>query len=86
MTAAGSRIAAIARALDEEGYRERPIAVLDLDAFDANLEDLARRAGGTPIRVASKSLRVRGLLERALAHPATRGVLAFTLSEALWLV
>ncbi|GAA1320845.1 alanine racemase [Brachybacterium rhamnosum] len=85
-TAAGPRIAAIARALDDEGYRERPIAVLDLDAFDANLEDLARRAGGTPIRIASKSLRVRGLLERALAHPATRGVLAFTLPEALWLV
>ena len=79
------RIAAIAELLEAEGYRERPIAVLDLDAFDANLEDLARRAAGRPIRVASKSLRVRSLLERALAHPATRGVLAYTLPEAIWL-
>lgn len=79
-------IAAIAALLDAEGYRERPIAVLDLDAFDANLEDLARRASGRPIRIASKSLRVRALLERALDHPATGGVLAYTLPEALWLV
>ena len=59
--------------------------VVDLDAFDANADDLARRAGGKPIRVASKSLRVPALLERALAHEGFRGVLAFTLREALWL-
>ena len=34
-----------------------PLAALDLAAFDANAADLARRAGGLPIRVASKSLR-----------------------------
>ncbi|ASK66820.1 alanine racemase [Brachybacterium avium] len=72
--------------LAREGYHERPIAVLDLDAFDANAEDLARRAHGTPLRVASKSLRVRGLLERVLARPGYAGILAFTLPEALWLV
>lgn len=69
-----------------EGYHERPLAVLDLDAFDANAADLARRAAGTPLRVASKSLRVRGLLERVLARPEYAGILAFTLPEALWLV
>ena len=37
-----------------------PTYVVDLDAFDANAADLARRAGGKPIRVASKSLRVPG--------------------------
>ena len=42
--------------------------VVDLDAFDANADDLVRRAGGKPVRVASKSLRVPALLERALAH------------------
>ena len=73
-------------ALARAGLSERPVAVLDLDAFDANLEDLARRAAGTPIRVASKSLRVRSLLERALSHPAFSGILAYTLPEALWLV
>ncbi|MDN5821767.1 MAG: alanine racemase, partial [Brachybacterium sp.] len=34
----------------------------------------------------SKSLRVRGLLERVLARPGYAGILAFTLPEALWLV
>ena len=36
-----------------------PLAVVDLDAFDANADDLVRRAGGLPIRVASKSVRCR---------------------------
>ncbi|MCP3421533.1 amino acid deaminase/aldolase [Nocardioides pinisoli] len=62
-----------------------PIAVVDLDAFDANAADLVRRAGGKPLRVASKSLRVPALLERALAHDGFAGVLAYTLAEALWL-
>jgi D-serine deaminase-like pyridoxal phosphate-dependent protein len=62
-----------------------PIAVVDLDAFDANADDLVRRAGGKPIRVASKSLRVPALIRRALAHDGFAGVLAFTLAEALWL-
>jgi D-serine deaminase-like pyridoxal phosphate-dependent protein len=60
-----------------------PLVVVDLDAFDANAADLARRAGGKPIRVASKSLRVPALIQRALALPGFRGVLAFTLREAL---
>src|SRR5699024_8405536 len=50
------------RALERAGISQRPVAVLDLDAFDANAADLARRAQGTPIRVASKSLRVRRLI------------------------
>jgi D-serine deaminase-like pyridoxal phosphate-dependent protein len=62
-----------------------PVFVVDLDAFDANADDLVRRAGGLPIRVASKSLRIPALIERALAHDGFEGVLAFTLREALWL-
>ncbi|HEU5037181.1 MAG TPA: amino acid deaminase/aldolase [Nocardioides sp.] len=62
-----------------------PVFVVDLDAFDANADDLVRRAGGKPIRVASKSLRVPALIARALAHDGMRGVLAYTLREALWL-
>lgn len=62
-----------------------PTFVVDLDAFDANAADLVRRAGGTPIRVASKSLRVPALVSRALATPGFAGVLAYTLAEALWL-
>ena len=63
-----------------------PMVVVDLDAFEANAGDLARRAGGKPVRVASKSLRVPGLLQRALAVPGFRGVLSYSLREALWLV
>lgn len=63
-----------------------PLLVVDLDAFDANADDLVRRASGKPIRVASKSLRVPALIERALAHDGFAGVLGFTLVEALWLV
>jgi len=63
-----------------------PLMVVDLEAFDANAADLARRAGGTPIRVASKSLRVPALIARALASPGFRGVLGYTLAEAMWLV
>jgi D-serine deaminase-like pyridoxal phosphate-dependent protein len=62
-----------------------PVFVVDLDAFDQNADDLVRRAAGKPIRVASKSLRVPALVERALAHDGMRGVLAYTLREALWL-
>jgi D-serine deaminase-like pyridoxal phosphate-dependent protein len=62
-----------------------PTFVVDLDAFDANAADLARRAGGTPIRVASKSIRVPALVGRALAADGFAGVLAYTLAEALWL-
>jgi len=62
-----------------------PLMVVDVDAFDANADDLVRRAGGKPVRVATKSLRVPALIERSLAHDGFRGVLAFTLGEALWL-
>src|SRR5215207_7796067 len=61
-----------------------PFAVVDLDAFDANAADLLRRAGGAPVRLASKSVRVRALIDRAL-EAGLRGILAFTLPEALWL-
>jgi D-serine deaminase-like pyridoxal phosphate-dependent protein len=62
-----------------------PIAVVDLDAFDANADDLARRAAGKPVRVASKSLRVPALVARALEHDGFSGVLAYTVAEALHL-
>jgi D-serine deaminase-like pyridoxal phosphate-dependent protein len=62
-----------------------PLMVVDLDAFDANAADLARRADGKPLRLASKSVRVPALIERALASDGFRGVLAYTLAEALWL-
>lgn len=78
-----TRLSTATRALPEPP--PTPTMVVDLDAFDANADDLARRAGGTPIRVASKSLRVPELIRRALAHDGFAGVLCYTLGEALWL-
>ncbi|MCL6733945.1 amino acid deaminase/aldolase [Streptomyces neyagawaensis] len=80
-----------ARAADRARYDratahlDAPLAIVDLDAFDANADDLARRAGGKPIRVASKSVRCRALLERVLAREGFQGIMSFTLAESLWL-
>jgi D-serine deaminase-like pyridoxal phosphate-dependent protein len=65
---------------------ETPIAVVDLAAFDDNAAQLVARAGGKPVRVASKSVRCRQLIERALAKPGWHGVMSYTLAEAIWLV
>src|SRR3954452_1218436 len=64
---------------------EPPFAIVDLEAFRANAADLVRRARGKPIRVASKSVRCRALLEQVLATEGFAGIMAFTLPEALWL-
>jgi D-serine deaminase-like pyridoxal phosphate-dependent protein len=66
-------------------HLDAPFAVVDVAAFDANAGDLVRRAAGLPIRVASKSLRCRYLIERVLARPGYRGVMCYSLAEALWL-
>ncbi|MER6215927.1 MULTISPECIES: amino acid deaminase/aldolase [unclassified Streptomyces] len=66
-------------------HLDAPLAIVDLDAFDANADDLVRRAGGKPVRVASKSVRCRALLERVLARPGFAGVMSYTLAESLWL-
>nr|WP_024876949.1 alanine racemase [Saccharomonospora piscinae] len=66
-------------------HLDPPLAVIDLDAVDANADDLVRRAAGTPIRIATKSVRCRALLDRVLARPGFSGLLCYTLAEALWL-
>ena len=68
------------------GHLETPVAAVDLAAFDDNAAQLLALAGGKPLRVASKSVRCRELLERVLARPGWRGVMAYTLPEAVWLV
>lgn len=64
---------------------EPPYGVISVEALAANAFDMLDRAQGTPIRVASKSVRVRGVLDAVLALPGFRGILAYTLPEALWL-
>jgi D-serine deaminase-like pyridoxal phosphate-dependent protein len=63
-----------------------PFAIVDLAAFHANAAAMTSRAGGKPIRLASKSVRCRHLIEQVLRLDGFRGVLAYTLPEALWLV
>ena len=65
---------------------EAPFAFVDLDAMWANAEQMMGRAGGKPIRVATKSIRCRAVLERILDRdPAFAGLMTFTLPETLWL-
>nr|WP_243658917.1 alanine racemase [Tamaricihabitans halophyticus] len=61
------------------------MAIVDLDAFDQNAAELGTRAGGVPIRIATKSVRCRELLRRALARPGFAGLMCYSLAEALWL-
>lgn len=66
-------------------HLETPLGAISAEALAANAFDMLDRAAGTPIRVASKSVRVRAVLDAVLALPGYHGVLAYTLPEALWL-
>jgi D-serine deaminase-like pyridoxal phosphate-dependent protein len=67
------------------GHLEAPFAIVDLAALRANAAAMTSRAGGKPIRLASKSVRCRALIEQVLTLDGFCGVLAYTLPEALWL-
>jgi len=65
---------------------QAPFAFVDLDAVWSNAADMLRRASGKQIRIASKSVRCRPILQRLLdLDPAFDGLLTFTLAETLWL-
>lgn len=64
---------------------ESPALILDAAAFEHNVADLRARAGSVPIRVASKSLRVRSVIGDILGRDGFAGVLAYSLDEARWL-
>src|SRR6202161_3558878 len=66
-------------------HLEPPFAVVDLAALRANAADMTRRAAGKPIRLASQWVRRRGPIEPVLASGGFRGIMAYTLPEALWL-
>ena len=63
-----------------------PLFPSHLDAAIENAQSMTRRAQGTPIRLASKSIRIRELIGRILDLPGYQGILAFNLDEAMWLV
>jgi D-serine deaminase-like pyridoxal phosphate-dependent protein len=67
------------------GDRDAPFAFVDLDAMWANAAEMLGRAGGKPIRVASKSVRCRELLARILKRDGFAGLMTYTLRESQWL-
>lgn len=73
------------RLTDATRHLSAPVAVVSHEALQHNAMDMLVRAGGMPIRVASKSIRVREVLDAVLRLPGYQGILAFTLAEALWL-
>jgi D-serine deaminase-like pyridoxal phosphate-dependent protein len=77
--------ASFERLLDATSRIETPFALVDAPALWANADDLVRRAGGVPIRVASKSVRVRSIVEQALARDGFAGVMSYSLAESNWL-
>jgi D-serine deaminase-like pyridoxal phosphate-dependent protein len=65
---------------------EAPFAFVDLDAMWANAEAMLGRAGEKPIRIATKSIRCKALLEAILDRDERfAGLMTYTLPETLWL-
>jgi D-serine deaminase-like pyridoxal phosphate-dependent protein len=63
--------------------RPLPFAYLDLDLFDQNIREIATRARGRQVRLASKSLRSVAVLRRIFAaDPIFHGIMCYTAQEA----
>jgi D-serine deaminase-like pyridoxal phosphate-dependent protein len=66
--------------------RTLPVALVDLDRVEVNADEVLRRAGDRPVRIASKSVRSVPLLRHLQGRsPRFRGLLCFTADEALHL-
>jgi len=65
-----------------------PAALVDLDAFDANLERLLApvRAAKKTARIASKSIRCPALIRRAMKAEGVRGLMTYSAAESAFLV
>jgi D-serine deaminase-like pyridoxal phosphate-dependent protein len=62
-----------------------PAAFVDLDALEANVGTVRERADGVPVRVASKSVRCRAVLDRVTDADGIRGLMCYTGREAAYL-
>ncbi len=69
--------------------RRLPLAFVDLDAFDANIDYIRQMVEGTgrTVRLGSKSIRCEQLTRRIFERggPSFRGLLTFTVEETAWL-
>nr|WP_019241575.1 amino acid deaminase/aldolase [Bacillus sp. AP8] len=63
-----------------------PALLLDIDAFDDNCQQIAAKANGKKIRIATKSLRSLSVIQRILhSNPIFQGVMCFSPHEAIFL-
>src|SRR5581483_7151055 len=68
-----------------EGH-QMPFAFVDLDLLDQNIQQIAGRARGKRMRLASKSLRCVAMLRRIFAADACfQGIMCYTALEAVYL-
>jgi D-serine deaminase-like pyridoxal phosphate-dependent protein len=85
-TAVGRPTGTVAGLAAATAELDPPLAALDLPALWRNADALVRRAGGTPIRIAAKSVRCRWVLRNTLSRPGFSGLMGYSLAEAIWLV
>ncbi len=63
-----------------------PLSFVDLDLLDQNIEDILKRAKGTRIRIATKSVRIPAILRYILdKNPQFQGLMAYHPNEAVFL-
>ncbi len=64
---------------------EFPLAFVDREALESNIERVRERADGTPVRIASKSIRCPWVMERVLERDGFQGIMAYSGHEAAFL-
>jgi D-serine deaminase-like pyridoxal phosphate-dependent protein len=76
-----------------ENYNEifvntpKPLAYVDLDLLNNNIDDVLLRAQGKPVRIASKSVRSLELLKRIFDKSAKfQGIMSYSALEAVYLL
>ncbi|EGY01028.1 amino acid aldolase or racemase-like protein [Nitrospirillum viridazoti Y2] len=63
-----------------------PVAFVDLDVMQRNVDALAKRAAGLPIRLVTKSVRCLSILRRYYGKgPFLSGLMCYSPAEAAWL-
>jgi D-serine deaminase-like pyridoxal phosphate-dependent protein len=67
-------------------HERLPLAYVDLEMFDENIQAILKRAGNKKIRIASKSIRSVELMRRILNYSAQfQGIMCYSAEEAAWL-
>ena len=66
--------------------RKAPLAFVDLDLLEANAREISEKLGSKKLRVGTKSIRSRALLDLILKwNPSNEGCMTISSSEAVWL-